>query len=185
MTKAGNLPKGKFVLWRGEPREIIKRTKAHHGRGSAQARLWMKGLVSGNTIQEGFNVDEELEEIDISFRSGQYLYRQGDSYVFMDQKDYQQYEVDKKIVGQAKDYLVEGETYQIGLYDGEVISVRLPQKVTLEVKQTSAGVKGNTVSGATKPAVLETGLTVKVPLFIKQGEKIIVNTDSGEYVSRA
>lgn len=185
MTKAGNLPKGKFVLWRGEPREIIKRTKAHHGRGSAQARLWMKSLISGNTIQEGFNVDEDLEEIDITFRSGQYLYKQSDTYVFMDQETYHQYEVDEKIIGNAGNYLVEGEKYQLGIYDDEVISIRLPQKVTLEVKETSAGVKGNTVSGATKPAVVETGLTVKVPLFIKQGEKIIVNTDSAEYVSRA
>jgi len=184
VTKAGNLPKGKFVLWRGEPREIIKRTKAHHGRGSAQARIWMKSLISGNTIQEGFNVDKELEEIDITYRSGQYLYKQDGIYIFMDQEKYHQYEVDKKIVGETGDYLVEGEKYQLGIYDDEVISVRLPQKVTLEVKQTSAGVKGDTVSGATKPAVLETGLKVKVPLFIEQGEKIIVNTDSAEYVSR-
>lgn len=185
MTKAGNLPKGRYIYFRGEPREVVKRTKAHHGRGSAQARLWLKSLISGNTMQVGFNVDEELEEIDITYRSGQYLYKQVENYIFMDQQTYEQYEVDKKIVGNAGKYLVEGEKYQLGIYDDEVISIRLPQKVTLEVKETSAGVKGDTVSGATKPAILETGLKVKVPLFIEQGEKVIVNTDSGEYVSRA
>lgn len=185
MTKAGNLPKGRFIFFRGEPREIIKRKLSHHGRGSAKARLWLKGLKSGMTTQEVFNTDIELEEIDITYRSGQFLYKQGDTFVFMDQKEYQQYEVDEKVVGKAKDFLVEGEKHQLGIYDNEVISIRLPQKVTLEVKETSAGVKGDTVSGATKPAVLETGLTVKVPLFIKQGEKIIVNTDSAEYISRA
>lgn len=184
MTKAGNLPKGRFIFFRSEPREITKRKLSHHGRGSAKARLWLKGLKSGTTTQEVFNTDEELEEINITYRSGQYLYKQGESYIFMDQLNYQQYEVDKKIIGSVGDYLVEGEKYQIGLYDEEVISLRLPQKVTLEVKQTSAGVKGDTVSGATKPAVLETGLKVKVPLFIEQGEKIIVNTTSAEYVSR-
>jgi elongation factor P len=185
MTKAGNLPKGKYIFYRGEPREIVKRTKAHHGRGSAKARLWLKGLKSGSTTQEVFTTDEELEEISITYRSGQYLYRQGDNFVFMDQQTYEQYEVNKKIVGNAGEFLIEGEKYQLGLYDDEVISIHIPQKVTLEVKETFTGVKGDTVSGATKPAILETGLKVKVPLFIKQGEKIIVNTDSGEYVSRA
>lgn len=185
MTKAGNLPKGKFIYFRNEPREIVKRKLSHHGRGSAKARLWLKGLKSGATTQEVFNTDVELEEIDITYCSGQYLYSQDGTFVFMDQKDYQQHEVDKKIVGKAEDYLVEGKKYQLGIYDDEVISVRLPQKVTLKVKETTKGVKGDTVSGATKPAILETGLKVKVPLFINQGEKIIVNTDTGEYVSRA
>ncbi len=185
MTKAGNLPKGKFIFFRDEPREIIKRKLSHHGRGSAKARLWLKGLKSGSTIQEVFNTDIDLEEITVNYSSGQYLYHQKNDYIFMDLQSYHQYEVDTRIVGQAKDFLVEGEKYQLGIYEEEVISVRLPQKVTLEVKQTSTGVKGDTVSGATKPAILETGLKVKVPLFIKKGEKIIVNTDTAEYVSRA
>jgi elongation factor P len=185
MTKAGNLTKGSYIHWRNEPYVVVKRKLTHMGRGTAKAKLRLKALKSGHVVNQVFNTDEQLDEIHVSHQSSQYLYRQGKEYIFMDTFSYEQFPVSREIIGEKEDYLVEGETYQLVTYKDGVIELKLPPKITLEITNTSKGVKGVTVSGATKPATLETGLKIKVPLFVKQGEKVIVNTESGEYVERA
>lgn len=185
MTKAGNLTKGSYIHWRKEPHIVVKRKLTHMGRGTAKAKLSLKALKSGHVVTQVFNTDEQLKEINVHHQNSQYLYQQGDEYIFMDTSSYEQFPVPKKIIGKKENYLVEGETYQLVTYEDEVVDIKLPPKVTLEITDTSKGVRGDTVSGATKPAILETGLKIKVPLFVKQSEKVVVNTESGEYVERA
>ncbi len=185
MIKAGNLTKGSYIHWRNEPYVVVKRKLTHMGRGTAKAKLKLKALKSAHVVNQVFNTDKLLKEINVINQNAQYLYQQGNEYIFMDISSYEQFPVSKEIVGEKENYLVEGETYQLVSYKDEVVDLKLPPKVSLKVKNTSKGVKGDTVSGATKPATLETGLKIKVPLFVKQGEKVIVNTESGEYVERA
>jgi elongation factor P len=185
MTKAGNLTKGSYIHWRNEPYVVVKRKLTHMGRGTAKAKLKLKALKSGHVVNQVFNTDEQLDEIHVSHQNSQYLYQQGDEYIFMDTSSYDQFPVSQEIVSNKENYLVEGETYQLVTYEDDVVDLKLPPKVTLEITNTSKGVKGDTVSGATKPAELETGLKIKVPLFVKQGERVVVNTESGEYVERA
>lgn len=185
MTKAGNLTKNGYIFWRNEPYVVVKRKLTHMGRGTAKAKLWLKALKSGHIVGQVFNTDEQLKEISVTNQNCQYLYQQGDEYIFMDTDSYEQFPVSQELIGKKNKFLVEGETYQLVTYQKDIVKLKLPPKVVLKIVQTTKGVRGDTVSGGNKPAVLETGLKIKVPLFVKQGEEVVVNTESGEYVERA
>lgn len=155
------------------------------GKGAAVVRLKLKGLKSGNVVKEVIKTSEGVEEVQVEYSRGQFLYRTGDKFVFMNPHNYEQIEIDEKVVGEDEQFIKEGEEYKIALLDGEVVSVSPPKKIVFEVTQAEDAVKGDTATGATKSVVLENGSTVKVPLFIKRGEKIIVSTETGEYAGRA
>lgn len=184
MIKAGSVTKGVYLNWRGEPTLVLDKEFHNPGKGSAVVRLKLYGLTSGSVVKEVLKTDESVEEISVERRPAQFMYLAGDQFVFVHPHTFEQYEVEGKIVGDKKGFIKEGSEYQLVVYQGEVIGVVLPMKMALKIIETEDAVKGDTVTGATKSAKLETGITVKVPLFIKNGEEIYVNTETKEYVSR-
>ena len=167
-------------LWRVDYFQHVK-----PGKGGAFVRTTLKGVQNNKTIDRTFRAGEDLEQAILEKRSLQYLYREGEHFVFMDTEHYEQSHVTEAAVGEAAKWIKEGDTIDLIFYGDEVVDMNLPASVELEITDTEPGVQGDRVSGATKPATLETGATVNVPLFINVGEKVKVDTRSGEYISRA
>jgi len=155
------------------------------GKGGAFVRTKLKNVRSGAVLDRTFRADEKVPFAVIDKREMQFLYREGSDYVFMDNETYDQLHVPDTNVGNAVNYLKEGDTAVLPMYKDEVIGVDLPAAVELEVRDTEPGIQGDRVSGARKPATLETGLGVQVPLVVNPGERIKVDTRTGEYLSRA
>ena len=155
------------------------------GKGGAFVRTKLKNVRTGAVIDRTFRGDEKLGFAQIDKREMQYLYREGDEIVFMDNATYDQMHVPQASLGDAAYYVKEGDTVILPMYKDEIVGVELPAAVELEVVETEPGIQGDRVSGARKPAKLETGLTVQVPLFVEIGERIKVDTRSGEYLTRA
>ncbi len=155
------------------------------GKGGAFVRTKLKNARTGAVLDRTYRADEKLPLAVIDKREMQFLYREGTDYVFMDNETYEQLHVAADNVGNAVNFLKEGDTAVLPMYNDAVIGVDLPAAVELEVKDTEPGIQGDRVSGARKPATLETGLILQVPLFVNPGERIKVDTRSGEYLSRA
>ena len=172
-----NLPDGLMT--------VIEFQHVKPGKGGAFVRTKLKNFRTGAVLARTFRADEKVPLAMIDKREMQYLYREGDSYVFMDTTDYEQLHVEAPHLGSAVRYLKEGDTAVLPVYAGEVVGVELPAAVTLAVAETEPGVQGDRVSGARKPATLETGLVVQVPLFVGPGESVKVDTRTGEYLARA
>jgi elongation factor P len=158
----------------------------HHkpGKGQAVVRTKLRNVKSGSVQDRTFKADEKVGLAIVDRREMQYLYREGDHLVLMDNETYEQAHVPLDVVGDAVRYLVEGTTAVVPTYEGTAIGVELPAAVALAVTDTEPGVKGDRVSGAMKRATLETGITVQVPLFVERGDRIRVDTRSGEYLTR-
>ncbi len=154
------------------------------GKGHAFVRTKLKNVKSGAVLDRTFRADEKVGLAIVERKEMQYLYDDGHSLVFMDSRTYEQIHVPHDVVGEARRYLVEGASPLVAMHEGSAIGVELPAAVVLQVTQTDPGVKGDRVSGAMKPAVLETGITVQVPLFVEEGDKVKVDTRSGEYIER-
>ena len=155
------------------------------GKGGAFVRTKLRNSRTKAVIERTFRADEKVEQAVIDKREMQYLYRDGDQYVFMDNVSYDQMNVDSSSLGAAAPYLKEGDSAILQMYGGEIVDVDLPAAVELAVSETEPGIQGDRVSGARKPATLETGLVVQVPLFVNPGDRIKVDTRSGEYLTRA
>ena len=155
------------------------------GKGGAFVRTKLKNVRNGAVLDRTFRADEKVVLATIDKRDMQFLYREGPDYVFMDNETYDQLHVTPENLGNASNFLKEGDSAVVPMYKDEVIGVDLPASVELEVRDTEPGIQGDRVSGARKPATLETGLVVQVPLFVNPGERIKVDTRSGEYLSRA
>jgi elongation factor P len=155
------------------------------GRGGAKVVAKFRNLESGSIVERTFNASEKLQDIFIDYRKMQYLYNDGTSYTFMDLETYEQPTLSRDQLGDEANFLKETMEVTIEYYQGRALNVTLPNIVTLQIVQTDPGVKGDTVSGGSKPARLETGATVNVPLFVEQGETIRVDTRTGEYLGRA
>lgn len=184
MVKAGSVSKGMFLDWGGDPVLVADKEFYNPGKGAAVVRLKIKNLKTGNVTKEVLKTDEAVEEIDVSLKKCQFLYQSGDQFVFMDGRSFEQIEVEKKVIGEAKQFIKEGEQYGLSIWQEKVIAVLLPKRIVFEIAKTEQAVKGDTVTGATKPATLENGTVIQVPLFIKKGEKVVVSTETGQYVSR-
>jgi elongation factor P len=184
MIKAGQIGKGHVLLWKDEPYLVTEREFVNPGKGAAFVRVKLKGLQSGKALQETIKTNETVEEADVFDRDAQYLYADDEAYHFMDAENYEQFVVPRAGLEDKIYYMREGDTYRITMWETTPIDVEIPLKMTLEVAEAEEAIKGDTVTGATKPVKTETGLEVKVPIFIKQGDKILVNTESGEYVER-
>ena len=155
------------------------------GKGSAFMKMKLRNLRTGSLVEETYNTNIKIEKARVERLPMQYLYSMGDSYVFMNNETYEQLELpESKIADQVK-FLKEGLDITISMYDGEMLGVQLPEKVEYEIVETSEAVKGNTTNNAQKDAKIETGYVVKVPLFINEGERIIISTRDGKYSSRA
>jgi len=154
------------------------------GKGGAFVRTKIRNLKNGAVIDRTFNAGIKVEQAILDKKDMQFLYAQGDDYVFMDQDTYDQMEVDPKRLGEAADYLIEGMVAIIAMYNGDIVGVEIPASVELTISKTEPGLQGDRVSGARKPATLETGKVVQVPLFLNEGDKIKVDTRSGDYITR-
>jgi len=154
------------------------------GRGGAKVVAKFKNLETGSTVERSFNSGEKLEDIYVETKDLQYLYPEGEELVFMDLETYEQFHVSKDI-SDATRFLKEGMTVQGAMYSGRPLDITLPASVELKIVETPPGVRGDTVSGGTKPATLETGTVVQVPLFVESGESVKVDTRTGLYISRA
>ncbi len=172
-----NLPEGLMT--------VVEFQHVKPGKGGAFVRTKLKNFRSGAVIERTFRADEKVPLAVIDKREMQYLYREGPALVFMDAETYDQLHVDTSDLGDAVRYLKEGDSAVLPIYNDQVVGVDLPAAVELAVAQTEPGVQGDRVSGARKPATLETGLVVQVPLFIEPGESIKVDTRTGEYLARA
>ncbi len=184
MVEVGDLKKNMFVIYEGEVYRVLESTKHFRARGSGQVRVKMKNVKTGYVRDVNFMSGEKLEEAQVSFKKAQYLYRDGDHYYFMTLDDYEQYPISSDVLGDAVLYLTENLELSLVFHDDTPIGVELPTTVVLEVVDTPPGYKGDTASGGGKPATLETGLKVTVPFFVEIGDKVRVDTRTGEYVEK-
>ena len=155
------------------------------GKGGAFVRTTLRNMRNGAQLDKTFRADEKLEQAMIDKREMQFLYRDGDDYVFMDNSTYDQLHVTPTALASAASYIVDGSTVTLQMFGDEIVGSDLPAAVELAVAETEPGVQGDRVSGARKPATLETGLVLQVPLFVNPGDRIKVDTRSGEYITRA
>ena len=172
-----DLPDGLF--------SVVEFQHVKPGKGGAFVRTKLKNVRTGAVLERTFRADERVEQAIVDKREMQLLYRDGTDYVFMDVTSYDQLHVSPATLGDAAQYVKEGDNAVLQMYGGEIVGVDLPAAVELSVAETEPGVQGDRVSGARKPATLETGLVVQVPLFVNPGERIKVDTRSGEYITRA
>ncbi|WP_285904926.1 elongation factor P [Pseudodesulfovibrio pelocollis] len=168
----------------GKPFEIIEFQHFKPGKGGAMMRTKLRHMKTGQVLDKTFRSGEKVQKPDMAVVSMQFIYKEGTDFVFMDLETYEQMNVPSAAVGEAGGYVKEGDTVKVLLYNGELIGVDLPANVNLKVTQTDPGVQGDRVSNATKPATMETGIQVNVPLFINEGDLIKVDTRSGEYLGR-
>lgn len=167
-----------------KPFEIVEFQHFKPGKGGAMIRTKLRQMRTGQMLDKTFRSGEKVKKPDMSVVDMQYIYKDGGDFVFMDLETYEQMNVQGENVGEKGGFIKEGDTVKVLLYNGELIGVDLPANVTLTVSQTDPGLQGDRVSNATKPATLETGLKINVPLFINEGELIKVDTRSGEYLGR-
>ena len=185
MATTADIKNGVVLLHRGKRMKVMEFLHVKPGKGGAFVRTKLKDIQSGKVIEETFNAGSRIELVRVEARRMQFLYEDGPAYVFMDLQTYDQLPVPGEVVGAGRHFLTAGLEVEI-LFDGEVpLDIRLPAHVELEVARTEPGYKGNTATGATKPAQLETGYTVQVPIFIEVGDRLKIDTRTGEYIERA
>jgi elongation factor P len=172
-----DLPEGLFG--------VVEFQHVKPGKGGAFVRTKLKNVRTGAVIERTYRADEKLEQAIIDKRDMQFLYRDGSDYVFMDTTSYDQMNVAAGALGSSASYLKEGDTAHLAVYEGEVVAVDLPAAVELTVTETEPGIQGDRVSGARKPATVQTGLVISVPLFVNPGDLVKVDTRTGEYLTRA
>lgn len=163
---------------------IVEFQHVKPGKGGAFVRTKLKNVETGQVVDKTFRAGEKVEEALLEHRKMQYLYGDGDSYMFMDLENYEQVPVPPGVVGEATSFLVENQELSVFLRDGKAITIELPAAVELAVSKADPGLKGDTTSGATKPVTLETGLVIQAPLFVEEGDSLKVDTRSGRYIER-
>lgn len=184
MATTSDIRNGAVMLHKGKRMKVIEFQHVKPGKGGAFVRTKLRDLATGKIIDKTFNAGARLEFIRVEANQMQFLYVDGPFYVFMAKNTYEQLQVPEEAVGDASNFLKAGMDIDV-LFDGEeVLDVRVPAHVDLEITETEPGIKGNTATGATKPATLETGYTLQVPLFIDEKDRIKVDTRTGEYIER-
>ncbi len=179
-----DLKKGTLFQWEGEPFRVVDYKQKVMGRGGSIVNVRIKSLLDGKVLEKTFKGNEQLDRADVTSQSVQYLYNDGSKFFFMNEATFDQFEVPADLVGDDSGYMKEGDQVQLQFFDGRAISVELPKNVPLKVTYTENVVKGDTTSSLTKDAQLETGITIKVPAFIKQGDTLSVDTATGAYRER-
>jgi len=179
-----SLKKGLCIMFRDSPHLVVDKTFVSPGKGSAFYRTKLKNLKTGNVIDFTFKSGEKLEEASVEVEELQYLYREDDELVFINPRTYEQLTLSQETVTDFLPLMKEGENYQVFVLNDQAVAMRPPLKVQLRVVHAQEGVKGNTVTGATKEVEVETGYKVQVPLFVKEGDVISINVEKGEYLER-
>ncbi|TSC87611.1 MAG: elongation factor P [Microgenomates group bacterium Gr01-1014_16] len=184
-VKAGNIAKGSYIMYKNEPHQVVKADFMAPGKGSPIMRVKMRSVKTGSMDEYTYKTNEIVEEADVTKKELQYLYKDAANVVFMDPRSYEQFEVPIDLVGDAVKFLIADLKVFVVWFDGKPIGVLLPPNVNLKIIEASDAVAGNTVNAPKKLAKTETGYELLVPLFVKQGETVIVDTTNGEYQSRA
>lgn len=185
MIEVNDIKNGMTLMIEGNIYQVVEFLHVKPGKGSAFMKTKLKNLRTGGTVEKTFNTNVKFEKANINRSSVQYLYNTGDTYYFMNMETYEQVELSSDQIGDNKNYLIENMMVDVVMFEGELLGVVLPDKVEFTVTSTEPAVKGNTTNNALKDAYVETGMLVRVPLFIEQGEKILVTTADGKYSSRA
>lgn len=179
-----DLKKGTLFQWEGVPFRVVDYNQKVMGRGGSIVNVRIKSLIDGKVLEKTFKGNEQLDSADVTSQTVQYLYNDGNNFFFMNEETFDQFEVSADLVGDNAGYLKEGDRLQLQFFDSRPINVELPKNVPLKVTYTENAVKGDTSSSITKDAMLETGITIKVPAFIKQSDVISVDTATGAYRER-
>ncbi len=185
MISASEFRNGITIEKDGSVLEVVEFQHVKPGKGAAFVRTKLKDIINGGVTETSFRPTEKFPQARIEKKEYQYLYLDGDLYVFMDTETYDQISLGKEIVGDSMKFVVENDMVKVSSYNGSPFSIEPPMFVELEITETEPGFKGNTATGATKPAIVETGAQVMVPLFVNIGDKIKIDTRTGEYLSRA
>ena len=180
-----DIKNGMTIIMDGKLCQIVEFQHVKPGKGAAFVRTKLKNIVSGGVVEKSFRPTEKFDLAHIEKREYQYLYSDGDLYNFMNTETYDQIALSADQVGDSLKFVKENEMVKLCSHDGNVFAIEPPISVELEVTDTEPGIKGNTATGATKPAIVETGAKIMVPLFVNQGDKIKIDTRTGEYTSRA
>lgn len=184
MATTNDLKNGMVLKIDNQLWQVVEFQHVKPGKGPAFVRTKMKNVLSGKTIDKTFNAGVKVETATVDRRDMSYLYNDGEFFVFMDDDNYEQVEISEDIVGDAKKFMLEGQKVIVSFNEGNVLFVELPPQVTLEITYTEPGLQGDRSNAGTKPATVETGAEIQVPLFLEQGTKVKVDTRTGEYVSR-
>jgi elongation factor P len=184
MIDAGELKKGITIVLDGQLYQVLDYQHIKMGRGSAQIRIRLRDVKAGHQIEKSFQASEKFTKAFLERRPVQFLYNDGDLYHFMDTETYEQFAVEKALLGDTLNYLKENMSLELSTHKGVAIGVELPLSVELQVVETGPGFKGNTASAGGKPAKMETGIMIQVPFFINTGDKIKVDTRTGVYLER-
>ncbi|MBQ6437874.1 elongation factor P [bacterium] len=184
-VNGGNLKKGMYISFKGQPNMVTGTQFVSPGKGSAFTRAKLRNVLTGNTVEFTFKSNESVELLDVATRELTYSYHDDDVVAFMDMRTYEQFEISRSLMGDDVLYLTPEVNVYVLFLDDRPIGVNLPPKVKLKVTEAPDAIKGDRVTAGKKPVVMETGLTVQAPIFIKTGETLLIDTTSGEYVSRA
>jgi len=185
VVSTNNLKNGMTLLLDGKLQQIVDWNHHKPGKGGAVVRTKLKEVETGKIVERTFRAGEDVDQAIVTRTALQFLYRDGPDFVLMDTSTYEQSNAPEESIGDAAYYLLEGDELIVQLYEGRILGVELPASKELEVTQTDPGFAGNTATSATKPATLETGLEIQVPLFIEPAERVKVDTRTGSYISRA
>ena len=185
MINVNDIKNGMTIMIEGQIYQVVEFLHVKPGKGSAFMKTKLRNMRTGGIVEKTFNTNVKFERANINKQNVQYLYNTGDTYLFMNMDNYEQLELSADQIGDNKNYLIENMNVYVILYEGELLGIDLPDKVEFTVVETEPAVRGNTTNNALKDATVETGLVVKVPMFIEQGEKILVTTADGKYSSRA
>ena len=185
MATTNDLKNGMTLNLDGQLWNVIEFQHVKPGKGGAFVRTKMRSVLSGKVVEKTFNAGVKVEVAQVDKRDMQFLYKDGEDFMFMDSTNYDQISISKQTVGDAVDYLLENADVIVAMHEGNPLFIELPASVELKITYTEPGLQGDRSSGGTKPATLETGITIQVPLFIKQDEKVLVDTRNGSYLGRA
>ncbi|MCI2098045.1 MAG: elongation factor P [Succiniclasticum sp.] len=185
MVSTNEFKTGLTVTIDNDPWQVVEFQHVKPGKGAAFVRAKMRNLATGAVVERTFNAGERLPNANIDRRAMQYLYQEGEMYVFMDNETYEQLELTKEQLGNGINFLKENMDVKVTSFEGRILGVELPNTVELVVVETEPGIRGDTATGGNKPATMDTGYVVKVPLFINEGDHLLIDTRSGEYIQRA
>ena len=185
MVSTNEFKTGLTVTIDNDPWQVVEFQHVKPGKGAAFVRAKMRNLATGAVVERTFNAGERLPNANIDRRAMQYLYQEGEMYVFMDNETYEQLELTKEQLGNGINFLKENMDVKVTSFEGRILGVELPNTVELVVVETEPGIRGDTATGGNKPATMDTGYVVKVPLFINEGDHLLIGTRSGEYIQRA
>ncbi len=185
MLSMSEIKLGTVLTLNEQPYVVVFTQHIKVARSAATLRTKLKNLLTGAMLEKSFSGSDKAEEADLTRRKASFLYTEGGKFYFMDSENFEQYEFGSDIIAERAGYLKEGQNVDVMLYNGKALIIELPKKITLLVTSAPPGVRGDTSGSATKTATLETGIEIRVPLFIDSGESIRLNTETGEYVERA